>query len=296
MAISQSICSVESCGRSDVKGGQYCGAHRQRVRKYGDPRTHIPIGERRPTAGRSCVEPSCSRKNVVGASDLCYPHYKRSLRGADLSVPIRAPHAIPIPVMDFPDGTRKCQACGEVKLLGEFHKDKKSPKGHRKSCKPCRVSRETARYWTDPEGHKSRMRTFRANNIEHVREREARYYEENRDSRIESASGFAHKRRASMYAAPRESGITRPALRRLDGDHCCYCGIEMVFGSFPRGERADNQATIEHVLALSRGGSHTWANCALACWRCNISKGARDGDWRIRDGHRLAVVEAALGA
>lgn len=296
MATSQSICTVESCTRSDVRGTPYCGAHRQRVRKHGDPRAHIPLAERRPMAGRSCVVPGCPRVDVVGASELCHLHHHRSVRGADLADPIRPPHSKPIPVMDFPDGTRKCQACGEVKLLAYFHKDKRAPKGHRKSCKACRASRETDRYWSDPEGHKSRMRTFRANNIEHVRQREARYYEENRESRIESAVGFAHKRRASMYAVPRDSGITRPALRRLDGDQCCYCAVGMAFGSFPKGERPDNQATIEHVLALSRGGSHTWANCTLACWRCNISKGARDGDWRIRDGHRLAVVEVAVGA
>ncbi|MBT2485780.1 MULTISPECIES: HNH endonuclease [unclassified Microbacterium] len=47
-------------------------------------------------------------------------------------------------------------------------------------------------------------------------------------------------------------------------------------------------ATLEHVIPVSVGGSHTWNNCALACAGCNASKGAKiDDSWRIRQGHRL---------
>lgn len=296
MAVNNSTCSVSSCSRTDIKSGRYCGAHAQRVSKYGDPRAGVPIAARRPREGRSCTVPNCARVDVVGSSDFCYPHYKRAIRGTDLTQPLREAHTAPIPVRDLPNGDRVCQGCGMEMPLTSFHRDKRGPKGYRKTCKICRVARETVRYWSNPESHKLRMRDFRTRNIEQVRAREARYYEDNRDARIEGATEASHRRRASLYAAPRDRGITRSALRKMDGDDCCYCGTVMAFASFPKGERPDEQATVEHVVSLSRGGSHVWANCTLACWRCNISKGARDGGWRIRRGHRLAIEEVEVGS
>lgn len=39
--------------------------------------------------------------------------------------------------------------------------------------------------------------------------------------------------------------------------------------------RGDNwwRATLDHVLPLSRGGTHTWDNVAAAHWICNMEKG-----------------------
>ena len=44
-------------------------------------------------------------------------------------------------------------------------------------------------------------------------------------------------------------------------------------------------ATLEHRTPISRGGGHTDANCALACWRCNISKGSMtEAEWEAKQG------------
>jgi len=34
-----------------------------------------------------------------------------------------------------------------------------------------------------------------------------------------------------------------------------------------------NAATIEHILPISKGGTHTWDNVAPAHYRCNLAKG-----------------------
>lgn len=36
-----------------------------------------------------------------------------------------------------PQGTKKCSKCGEIKQLGEFHKDSKSKSGRKSQCKTC---------------------------------------------------------------------------------------------------------------------------------------------------------------
>lgn len=39
------------------------------------------------------------------------------------------------------------------------------------------------------------------------------------------------------------------------------------------GKDAWMRATLDHVLPLSLGGTHTWDNVAAAHWKCNMEKG-----------------------
>lgn len=296
MAEVQSTCIVPSCSR-EPDGIGYCSGHYQRLRKTGDVRADVPLRSRGTLSGR-CTAEGCDADIQQRTMGLCDAHYKRVWRdpSADLSTPVAPARKAPVPVLDFPDGTRECQECRERLPLSGFHRDRKGPGGYRKTCKSCRIARETERYWASPEAVAKRVRVHRLENLESIRARESAYYEANREARIEKSLEHTHRRRASLYGERRDRGISRLALKRLDGETCCYCSVRMIFASFPRGERPDNQATIEHVVALSRGGTHTWDNCALACWRCNIAKGARDGDWRIVAGHRISARQVEVGA
>ncbi len=53
--------------------------------------------------------------------------------------------------------------------------------------------------------------------------------------------------------------LSRRAVFVRDGHECQYCG--------------GAAETIDHVLARSRGGGHTWDNVVAACRRCNLRKG-----------------------
>lgn len=237
-----------------------------------------------------CYVAGCLRQTKSGMSRVCDAHYKRRWRNGDINedVPIASPRAASVPARDFPDGTRVCQKCDVRKPLDGFHRDKRSPLGRRKECKVCRRSREKARYAERPEYYREKYRVDRANNRERYRAVDLARYERHREERIKRATEGVHVRRARVAAAGFEPGISRSSLRKLDGDFCCYCGIQMVFGTFSRGNRPPNMATIEHIIPVSLGGSHTLGNCALACWRCNSSRSNRDGDWVVSSGHRLA--------
>lgn len=52
-------------------------------------------------------------------------------------------------------------------------------------------------------------------------------------------------------------------MKRLYGDRCAYCGVEPAV------------LTQDHVIPVSRGGSHTASNIVPACQECNSRKGAR---------------------
>lgn len=68
--------------------------------------------------------------------------------------------------------------------------------------------------------------------------------------------------------------VARDVFER-DGWLCQLCGGG-VDGSLSFPE--PGSASVDHIVPLSRGGSHTWENVQLAHLGCNMSKGARYGD------------------
>lgn len=181
---------------------------------------------------------------------------------------------------------RQCAGCSERLPLDRFDRDSRSPEGRRTRCKACRSKQMAAYYAATAEAKRAKVRAHRRENGDRVRESDARRYERNRAARIELATDAVHRRRARMSEAPADAGVTRSALRRIHGDMCCYCTTEMTFESQRRGTYVPTLATIEHVVPVSKGGAHTFANCRLACWSCNIRRGNRD----------LATEEGAAGS
>ena len=52
--------------------------------------------------------------------------------------------------------------------------------------------------------------------------------------------------------------------------HMCKCRVTKD-APYP----SPNYATLDHLVPISRGGPHTYANIATACFACNIRKGTR---------------------
>jgi 5-methylcytosine-specific restriction endonuclease McrA len=229
-------------------------------------------------ANAICTVDGCDRTETNRTHHWCDAHYKRFWATGDVraDVPLLEPRRRPVAVIDYPDGTRQCERCARRLPLEDYHFDKRGPLGRRKSCRTCRTDIEVARHHIDRERIIARQRAFRKANIAMVRAREAEAYEKNRGRAIAAAVANSHIRRARLAGRPFERGVTVPALRKRDGEQCHYCGVALVFGRFAKGQRPDNMGTLEHKIAIARGGAHTWGNCVLACWRCNISKSARD--------------------
>ncbi|AIA05414.1 HNH endonuclease domain-containing protein [Streptomyces noursei] len=57
-----------------------------------------------------------------------------------------------------------------------------------------------------------------------------------------------------------------------DGWRCYLCGVVTL----PNADRyAPRKTTLDHVVPLVNGGSHTRKNTRCACRQCNVRKGAR---------------------
>jgi 5-methylcytosine-specific restriction endonuclease McrA len=83
----------------------------------------------------------------------------------------------------------------------------------------------------------------------------------------ELARSAAHRARTRKYNAPGiHTAADETEVMRRSGGRCYYC-------------RKKRNLTIDHVVAISNGGSNGKENLVAACVHCNSSKGARQ--WRI---------------
>lgn len=89
-------------------------------------------------------------------------------------------------------------------------------------------------------------------------------------------------RKKSLY-------MSTDALRRRDGDNCHLCGLLVPAEALKPHPLA---AEVDHVLPISRGGTHDPENLALAHKTCNIAKGGRPATWR-RDPAEVGQILAA---
>lgn len=189
------------------------------------------------------------------------------------------------------DGTKKCSMCGEIKPLNEFARASKERSGFMSACKGCRKSayrksemeRRKQRYASDPSYRASKRASVRAafekNGQRYVEKQRERYRQ------IESLRAAATERTKAWRAANPNSVKMYDARRRARDSgangsfkaddvkrlleqqraKCIYCGTDI----------SDGLHTIEHVIPLSRGGSNSIENIALACRSCNARKGQK---------------------
>lgn len=231
---------------------------------------------------RTCVIEDCERP--AKCRGWCGTHYTRWYRTGDplQARPLRR-------VVDTAAG-RECNRCREIKSLEGFPKARG---GRGAVCRECRRVEKVA--YTLATAGRRRTEEYRAKDRASARA----YYRRNRDARVEETRRRyredptlwyegARRRRARMAAVEVDPAVTVASLRARLGDDCCYCGQVMDFGPTKgRGVFPPDKVTVEHFMPISQGGAHTYDNTALACWSCNLSRGARNLDeWLAEAGFR----------
>lgn len=81
------------------------------------------------------------------------------------------------------------------------------------------------------------------------------------------------RRRNKLRKAAIRDGEKFDTLAVFDRDmwHCRICGIETPREL--RGTFKPNAPELDHIVPITRGGKHTFANSQLACRACNTKKG-----------------------
>ncbi len=93
--------------------------------------------------------------------------------------------------------------------------------------------------------------------------------------------GYAQRRRARKRSAGEVEVFASAEIFARDRYRCHRCGTTCK----PIAKVPNPLApTLDHLIPLSKGGAHTRANVATACFQCNSVKGNRGG------GEQLAVI------
>jgi 5-methylcytosine-specific restriction endonuclease McrA len=179
--------------------------------------------------------------------------------------------------VDMNNNSKVCRICNTDKLLGDYNKSNNRD-GYRSECKDCQS--EIFKKWYNNNADRQRAKTtnWRKNNPEKVAAQKKRSHKKNpqaqykRNKKWKQANPLKVKeqdlrRRASLL----NNGVylvTPKDLQKISLSKCLYCNSK-------------EKITVDHVVPVSRGGTHSIGNLVPACLSCNTSKGAKTiTEWR----------------
>lgn len=179
--------------------------------------------------------------------------------------------------------SKVCTTCKQEKQLSNFHKHQRHKDGLASQCKNCRKDYAVA----NAEAINEKYREYRAANKDKRAEHNREYYDKNREAlsqahrqrRIENIEAYKARGRESKEKTrleQRQYEKKRRALKRgtvvetvsyrevlkVNGPFCYLCGEKIAPGDLH----------FDHVIPLSRGGSHTFGNIKPAHASCNMRK------------------------
>ena len=213
----------------------------------------------------TCEIGQCGRR--AKARKMCASHLERWRRYGDaLHVPPRSEKL----AQRIEANEKKCRECGECKPFSEFYRDSGRADGHKNACKGC--SRASVAAWRaeNPGKILEHSRAKRARRTQEQRERDRAVTAEWKRNNPENVRDSVHRRRA-MKAQTAVGPINLEALWRVCSGVCPDCGAD-IDRRARWGTRAF--ASLDHVVPLACGGTHTQDNLRYVCLPCNLRKGA----------------------
>ena len=170
------------------------------------------------------------------------------------------------------DETKQCTQCKEFKARSEFGLKTAAKDGLQTWCKKC-----LSDYYAEHKEHRKEQRDpdrANANSLKWIRANPEKHNTISlawQKANPEKHCAKQHRRRALKLNASGTHTIEDiKALYDSQGGRCAYGDHDISHGYH-----------VDHVVPLSRGGSNGPENLALACARCNTSKGDKLlSEWR----------------
>lgn len=168
-----------------------------------------------------------------------------------------------------------CYKCKEMLSIASFSRDARTKDGYQGKCKTCSRQIFNAWYVAHAETQRAAKRAYYQDNPEILARRKKtqhRWMIEN----LERMREHNQTRRSFLKGAP-VVDFTRKQweyLKIMYKQCCAYCG------------KKQKSLTQDHIIPLSKGGSHTMSNIVPACRSCNSKK---------RTGPPLTQLQTILG-
>ncbi len=181
--------------------------------------------------------------------------------------------------------TKTCTACGETKPLDEFHVNNAAKDGHLARCKPCQnaAGRDVHRKRRDAE--RKYQRTYNQTHREQANRNTRRWRAANPDKRLAghrdwharnpgARATYENERRAKKLGVE-SARVDRLAVAMRDGWICQICSDSIDPNAtylLETGKRNPQYLHVDHIIPLSRGGTHTYNNVQATHATCNLKK------------------------
>jgi len=157
------------------------------------------------------------------------------------------------------------------RLYRERHYEQKRERDRRYRLANAGKVREWMKRWQQANRDKVRRKNYqwRQRNLEKMREIRRKWREANPDRMRE-----LHRRRNVLRRSARRRALSPVTRAQIDArfalwnNHCAFCAVDAID---PRN-RGYERLTVEHVLALNKGGLDEAANVIPSCHSCNSSK------------------------
>lgn len=184
--------------------------------------------------------------------------------------------------------SKTCSRCMQELPLTLFGKDSTKKDSLRSCCKLCRKIETKASYiqrsdyWREYRKNNAEKllqykREYKLKNFAKIQLQGIEYRQRNKDSDLARAKNhrranpemyvnYSHARRVLKNQSTFR--VTPKEILKIMSNPCFYCGSPSEH--------------LDHVVALSRGGTHSIGNFAPACSKCNTSKGSKTiMEWRL---------------
>lgn len=153
-----------------------------------------------------------------------------------------------------------CSTCKKAQPTKEYSVCNKVKSGLMARCKTCEKIRHKKDYQSDKEYIKDRERSYRINNY-NLRleiERKSRYKNKEKVRPAKNARQRIRNKviQGGVYL------ILDKELRKVYNSPCFQCG-------------SMKDQSLDHIIPISRGGSHSVGNIMTLCLPCNKSKNAK---------------------
>ena len=168
------------------------------------------------------------------------------------------------------DTLKLCTKCQRTQHVDSFHRNASRADGRQAQCKSCKA-RSDQRWRAENIDHdRERKRTWYQDNREHCtaynqdwhalnRKHRSDYDRERRRERPEHGWQKDYRHRCGIYGiAPVIHPFTKAELTTVWGNRCVEC------------DAPDWQ--LDHIIPVAAGGEHSITNCRPLCGECNRTK------------------------